>query len=221
MYLSKEDRKKIAFTRYSVGERGHLYVQPLNGSEPKRLTPEELNISSLAWTADSREIIFSHSGTNLHYTSSHGLWKIPATGGTPIQIIPGTQHAQNPAISLQGHLMAYCQGPTRASAFYKLPLTNVTEKMGVEKIALLSKSENSGDISPDGKKIACRSDRNWSEEIWISDLDGNDLKQVTASSDSIRGKGSPRWCPEKVSWRTFKVPASCGSRAAISRGLPR
>jgi eukaryotic-like serine/threonine-protein kinase len=195
LFALSPDGTRLAFARCTIGERGNIFTQLIDDNEAKQLTSEALNINSLTWTSDGQDIIFSHSGTNLQYTSSQGLWRIPATGGTPQPVIPGTQHAQNPAISLNGNLLAYCLGPARASALYKLSLKNLTEKLGVKKIDLLAKSENSVDISPNGKKIAIRSDRYWTEEILTSDLDGNDLQQVTPENDTLRGKGSPRWCP--------------------------
>lgn len=50
--------------------------------------------------------------------------------------------------------------------------------------------------SPDGKQIAFMSDRNGGGQIWVSGIDGNDLKQVTFNRSDAAGTGFPVWSPD-------------------------
>ena len=73
------DGKRLAFVRYSGDYVTDLYVAPVDGGEPQRLTFVQNIIFGLAWTADGREIVFSYIGP-LGVGAS--LWKVPAAGGT-------------------------------------------------------------------------------------------------------------------------------------------
>jgi Tol biopolymer transport system component/imidazolonepropionase-like amidohydrolase len=49
-------------------------------------------------------------------------------------------------------------------------------------------------VSPDGKKIAFSSDRGGLSNIWVMDIDGTNLKQVTKEKNNIMH--SPKWSPD-------------------------
>ncbi len=81
------DGRVIAFTRSQgtglggqVGPIGDLYTLGLNSDlspngEPKRVTFDNTGVGEIAWTGDSREIVFSSSrGT------SPALWRVSASG---------------------------------------------------------------------------------------------------------------------------------------------
>jgi Tol biopolymer transport system component len=56
---------------------GDIYLVPIAGAEPQRLTTDNLFLSGgLAWTADGREIVFSSTRGGLPT-----LWRVQAAGG--------------------------------------------------------------------------------------------------------------------------------------------
>ena len=74
------DGKRLAFIRSTIaGVSNDIYVMSTSGGDPKRLTFDRRPImGSPAWTADSREIIFSSDrGVAI------GLWRVSATGCRP------------------------------------------------------------------------------------------------------------------------------------------
>ena len=74
------DGRTVAFNRVSAA--GGIYLVPIVGGEPTRLTHEQvLFCERLAWTADGRELVFSSSGGAPESSSS--LWRVSASGGTP------------------------------------------------------------------------------------------------------------------------------------------
>jgi len=72
------DGQTLAFARWSSAGVVDIYIAPIGGGEPRRLTFDNRPISRLAWTPDGREIVFS-SGRG----GDFGLWRISVTGGTP------------------------------------------------------------------------------------------------------------------------------------------
>jgi Tol biopolymer transport system component len=50
-------------------------------------------------------------------------------------------------------------------------------------------------ISPDGKQFAFQSWRLGPQQIWISSIDGQTLRQLTPNGGPLSGSGSPAWSP--------------------------
>ena len=50
--------------------------------------------------------------------------------------------------------------------------------------------------SPDGSRLAFISDRNGGGQVWISDSDGSNLRQLTFTASNETGHGFPVWSPD-------------------------
>lgn len=50
--------------------------------------------------------------------------------------------------------------------------------------------------SPDGKRIAFSSDRQGGGQVWVSNADGTDLRQITSNVRGEAGTGFPVWSPD-------------------------
>ncbi len=96
--LVSPDGQRLAFVRWD-SERGKaaLKVMPTAGGKPRelvKLPKPELSsygqpIAALAWTPDSRDLIYAPSTTGQRRIE---LWRIPATGG----------EAENLAVAMEG-----------------------------------------------------------------------------------------------------------------------
>ena len=67
------DGKTVAFARCLTYSNCDVYVKPIEGGQPRRLTFDRGSIAGLAWTPDSREIIYALDGR---------LYRLPADGRT-------------------------------------------------------------------------------------------------------------------------------------------
>src|SRR5262249_16808700 len=107
------DGQMLAFVRVSSDAGiGELYVMPVGGGEPTRLTFDNDSMWGLAWTPDGRSIVFSsdRGGT-------YGLWRIAITGGEPERVGVGSDYAVAPTISRQGYRLAYANRFTTTSTW--------------------------------------------------------------------------------------------------------
>jgi Tol biopolymer transport system component len=91
------DGKTLAFIRYEKAGIADLYVVPMGGREPRRLSNWNATLSGLSWTPDGREIVYS-----VEEPAAGRLWRIHANTarpgrGSPIADIPAA--AVNPSIS--------------------------------------------------------------------------------------------------------------------------
>ena len=98
------DGKTVAYRHFESGGVSEIYLVPVAGGDPGRLTFSDGVKSSPAWTPNGRDILFlSESGGNI------GLWRVPAAGGTPERVEAVGQAVTSFAISPQGESLAWTQ----------------------------------------------------------------------------------------------------------------
>jgi Tol biopolymer transport system component len=171
-------------------------VVPVAGGEPKRLISEAYFAyftMGLAWTPDGREIIFAADRGG-----SFGLWRVPATGGTPERLAGVGPNAAQPSISRQGNRLAYTQ-TTMDSNLWRLELSSSKggSRAPAKPLAPSTQLESNCDSSPDGQRIVFISNRSGSFEIWVCEADGSNPVQLSHFGDSSGDEpGSPRWSPD-------------------------
>ncbi len=180
------DGQTLAFIRQASEGSMDIYVAPVSGGEPRRLTSDNRQMWGLDWTADGREIVFSSIRGG-----SFSLWRIPAIGGTPEPLAVGGDYAQFPSASRQGNRLAY----TQTSFDVNIWKFEVPDSMGKSasptEVISSTRDDHGPQISPDGKRIAFDSARSGSYEVWVCEADGSNPIQLTSF-----GGGDPRWSPD-------------------------
>lgn len=178
------DGNHIAFVRGSEGFVRDIYVMPASGGEPSRLTSDNRYVSSLAWTNDSRSIVFSSNRSG-----RFGLWQVSVEGGQPERLPVGGDDAFAPAIAHSGAL-AYVQ------RFAKWSLIRASIAAPGETSTLLTsiEQESAPRYSPDGSRIAFQSWRSGTPEIWTIGSNGAGIVKVTSFGGPLTG--SPAWSPD-------------------------
>jgi Tol biopolymer transport system component/DNA-binding winged helix-turn-helix (wHTH) protein len=201
------DGKMLAFVRATSLSTDDLYVTPLPGGEPRRLTFDSVPISGIAWTPDSREIVFSsrRSGSTTH------LWRIKSTGGTPDRLDTVGNSVQSPALSLQAHRLAYTQ-PLDDVNVWRLELDTQARSTSQTELIASTFWDHGPDYSPDGRKIVFASARSGGDGIWICDSDGSKPQLLIDRGPYV--SGTPRWSPDGQ-WiafdSRFNDPGSAGN----------
>ena len=191
------DGQSLAFIRGTSDNTADLYVMPAAGGEAKQLIADgrlrrfydQGVIGGLAWTEDSKAIIYSSEAGG-----SPSLWKVSAFGGTPERLSVGGLDTFYPSIARKGNRLAFTQihGGTPV---YLMEVPNPTRPPSVPvRLIASTRSNHTPQFSPDGEKIAFASDSSGTDEIWICDRDGTNLIQLTNFGGPI--VGSPRWSPD-------------------------
>ncbi|MGB2714733.1 MAG: hypothetical protein WBC51_11170 [Vicinamibacterales bacterium] len=177
------DGKTLAFIRYEKVGIADLYVAPIQGGEPRRLTDWNSALTGLSWTPDGREIVYS-----VEEPPASRLWRIDATSarlgrGSPISNIPAG--ATYPAISRpmpgQPARLAF-QTIVRDIDIHMMSLDArlVQETIESTPFSNSTRIEGSAKFSPDGGRIAFASYRSGGPEIWVAGRDGSGLQQITS-----------------------------------------
>jgi Tol biopolymer transport system component/DNA-binding winged helix-turn-helix (wHTH) protein len=184
------DGSKVAFIRSSgSGVASDVFVVPASGGEPRRLTFDNTGTEgTLAWTADSRDIVFSSIRGGLPT-----LWRISAAGERLGPIAGIGAIACCPCISRQGNQIVY-QNSVANDGIWRVDLKDQTHVQGRPNLLISAKGLNlRPDFSSDGSRIAFESDRSGYSEIWTCDSDGLNCGQLSSLHNVA---GTARWSPD-------------------------
>ena len=213
------DGHTLAFARTADGDPAQIYTLPVDESldpagDVRRLTTPDRSVSSLAWTPDSEEIVFSAGSAG----GRRALWRISVSdpgGAAPVSL--PTQGAFAPALPREARSLAYVEESWDYN-IWALSLSPDGEPLGAPKALIAStRFEKQPQFSPDGKRIAFGSNRSGHEEIWVCDSDGSNPVQLT----SLRGTtGSPRWSPDskRIAFDVLEPDDSAGIHVISSDG---
>ena len=188
------DGEMLAFLRSSGF--GHtnaedIYVGAISDGKWQRITFDNQNIRALAWTHDSRDIIFSSDRGG-----SRALWRILATGGEPERLVAGGDFSISLAISPDGRKLSYSKDPSyglRNSSIWRYEIPETHEKLITPTKLIYSGSniDKRPVYSPDGERIAFISYRSGERELWTCDKNGLNPIQLTYFGGPR--VGAPRW----------------------------
>jgi Tol biopolymer transport system component/DNA-binding winged helix-turn-helix (wHTH) protein len=185
------DGRKIAFVRASESAVDDIYWIPTAGGEPKRITHDSKMINGITWSSDNRSIVFSSNRAG-----QYALWKVALNGGAPQRMPVGTEDATQPAIPQNGNNLAFVQG-SAIFGILRLSETKGEIRDAQESLIVSSTAQDSApSISPDGSQFAFQSWRSGSQQIWISSIDGQSLRQLMPTGGALTGSGSPSWSPD-------------------------
>jgi eukaryotic-like serine/threonine-protein kinase len=178
------DGKSIAFLRAVSSGVEDVYVAPARGGPATRLTSDNRYAVAVTWTADSRSVVFSSDRRR-----NSVLWRVRASGGEPERIVGIAENAADPAFSRDGR-MAYAQ----ASMDTNIWRVDTESKQPPVKVISSTQYDSSPQYSPDGSRVAFRSNRSGSNEIWVTDSNGRIPVQLTKYGGPLTG--TPRWSPD-------------------------
>jgi Tol biopolymer transport system component/DNA-binding winged helix-turn-helix (wHTH) protein len=216
------DGSRLAFVRrFSGFNGGRVSVQPLEDLRPagdsRALTFED-TAAGLDWTGDSRTIVFA---------TGDGLWSIQADGGEPHLIHSGAALLV-PSVARVGPRILYQRATTDAN-IWRIPGPDSgadSPAAHATRIVGSTRDDRSPDVSQDGRRVAYRSNRSGSTEIWRSNIDGSQALQLTHVGGGF--VGSPRWSRDgewvafdsnvSGSFNVYVVRAEGGEIRAVTTG---
>lgn len=180
---------QIAFLRETSNSSGDIFITRTDGSQLRQITFDRMHITGITWTADDRSLVFASNRGG-----ADELWQVSAAGGAAERIPTKGAEVTYPSISDDGNILAYT-ATTRNSNIWRLPLSP-TETMPAKPEPLIASTgmNDSPRYSPDGQHIAFISDRMGSWELWVSDNDGSNARQLTNFGGPV--VGTPHWSPD-------------------------
>jgi eukaryotic-like serine/threonine-protein kinase len=183
------DGTSIAFLQGKGFLAEDLYVVPMTGGEPKRLTNDNQIIGGLAWMPDGKQIVFSSTRGGLR-----GLWRVAVAGGAPEPLAFGGDNATEVSVSRRGNRLAYATGRSNFNIWRAAGPAAAGAHAIPSPLIASTAVDVDPQYSPDGKRIVFASERSGAMEIWVCDSDGSNPVQLTSLGSSATG--TPRWSPD-------------------------
>ena len=179
------DGRHLAFARYATHGAGEIYVADADGANLRRLTSNGKTIQGLSWAPDGSRIIF---GSNR--SGSFQLWEVGIDGGNVRQLALNSSSAAQPTI--RGEKLLFVE----TSENWNIWRSDIVLGKASPPTRFISSSGRNYDprVSPDGKTIAFVSDRSGGWQLWLADLDGGNIRQLT--SFTTAWLGTPSWSPD-------------------------
>jgi dipeptidyl aminopeptidase/acylaminoacyl peptidase len=185
------DGSRLAFVGHEHPGIGDVYVIPMQGGEPHRVTNWNGALGGVVWTPDGRDLIYAKGG----------LWRISANlaqpgHGTPLKGV--SVSANNLSISRPGTGRAArlaFQSFARDLGFRIIDLTAPLHDgvfHSVKSFIAPSRAAFPGPFAPDGSSFAFVSGT--PPELWVARSDGTSMRQITSVNVSQLSPGA--WSPD-------------------------
>jgi len=187
----------LSFARSTAkySDPAHLYFMPLSDRKTaagavRQVTPQETDVTGLAWTSDGQRLVFP---------SQRGLWSVTLHGKVPEPLMLPGYNPRYPAISAEGHRLAFVDSYTKNLDIRRVGGPTVTNKRSIvahpapTRLVSSTQLDTNPQYSPDASRIAFTSTRSGTQEIWVCDSDGSNPVRLT---DLKSDTGTPRWSPD-------------------------
>jgi len=209
------DGKQLAVARSSGGVASEIWLVPLDGSPPHRLSNDPPAIFS-------DRPVFTPDGKGLVHQSNRAgasnLWIMPVDGGSPRQLTAGPGPDELPSISRSGSIV-FANERWRSLLIVHNLITGQTREIFTHNWYLWAPA-----ISPDGRELAFSlSEKDGSWHIWAVSTAGGAPRQLTSGPlPEVYPRFTPdgayvvycTWSPEVD--RIWRVPLAGGPPAALT-----
>jgi Tol biopolymer transport system component/DNA-binding winged helix-turn-helix (wHTH) protein len=221
------DGEKIAFLRASESWVVDLYWISAHGGETHQVTHDGKTINGITWSSDNRSIVFSSNRAG-----QYALWKVVLDGSAPVRMPVGTEDATQPAIPLNGNNLAFVENSAIFGILHVLASKEASHdsqpSFNPSLIVSSTAQDSAPSASPDSSQFAFQSWRSGNQQIWVSSIDGQSLRQLTPSDTNLAVTGSPSWSPsgDRVLFDSrvdghahiFVIPAAGGRPQQVTFG---
>lgn len=201
------DGTRIAFIRGINGATSDLHVVSFAGGAPVRITWDNQDLVGLDWSADGRSLIYATDRAG-----GYTIWRVGVDGGEPQLVVGGAAKLKHPSVARSNGRLTY------ESWSYEINLweSPILDRLDLEgdvshtlrpAVQTSDQWNHSPDVSPDETRLAFVSTRSGAAEVWISDRDGANARQLTKfGRASMR---APRWSPDG---KTILISAAVNGR---------
>ena len=205
--LLSPDGSQLAFARLQ-GVVSSLIVYDFK-TRKERVITSGMSYSEPGWSGDGRELVFGESGAE----GSH-IVSISLTDGKKEELAKVGMWSPRPRFSADGQWLYYSSDKSGTGELYRLSLT---EKGKEEMLTRLTRHASDGLISPDGKWLAFRRNK----EIWIAPFAGTPITDDQARQFSGEGGDSFAFAPDSMTLiyaagcNVWRQPIAGGERKQI------
>lgn len=193
------DGRRVAFVRYSRGGRaGVLHLLALDhdlqpsGSPLPLVKTAPLDALAVAWEPGDRSLVYA---VGSHHTNSR-LWRVRleadalSIAGPPELLAVGDQ-STGLDIAPSGRLVYVRR--FRDAGLWRIDLAQPDKGIAATSLPDSTFDEFNPALSPDGSRLMFVSTRSGTEELWMADAGGSNVRQMTSLRWCL---GWPQWSPD-------------------------
>ena len=189
------DDRLIAYQR-GTASAFDIFVVSVDGGTSRQLTQHGARLEGLAWSPDRSRIVFASSrGSTIWYLPKTNLWVVDADGGQPRQLTFGEESYTYPDTNAQGILLV--NRVRRQFDIWRYPVDNAPAenvRRGT-RITQQTSDVHTPSVSPDDREVAYVSDSGGHANIWVTNLESGQSRQITFENDPEMRVGLPLWSP--------------------------
>jgi len=182
------DGRLLVFTRSYHPWTKDLFVMPMDGDTPRRLTTFNRDIRGVTWNADGQQLIFS-----INLGGDYSLWTLDASGGAPERVPANGWKLMRPTYAPRARRLVY-ENWSYDTNIWRVPATPTASDAPAAPLITSTSIDMNPSYSPDGRHLAFTSMRSGDFEIWIGEADGARPVQVTTLHAAYIGV--PHWAPD-------------------------
>lgn len=192
------DGAHLAVCRSTGGIAGELWLAPLDGKAPRRLSrdPPSVFSSHPVFTPDGRGLIHqSNRG------GAHNLWVLPLSGGGAVPLTSGAGPDESPSVARDGSILFENSHQRSTLIVHDLPSRRTREVL-THTAYIWAPA-----FSPDGRELAfSRAEPDGSWHIWIVPAGGGRARRLTSGEPP---QVYPRFTPDgaAVIYHTWRAEA--------------
>ena len=212
------DGRNLAFLDRAGGKR--LYVAPLStrlevGNAREIDWVKAPGIGGCAWAENDRDLVCS-----IRYGEAgrHALWRIDTQTPSPPQILPFSEGAADPTISIAAHRLVFDRFNFDTNIWrVASPEYGRAANQAPNRFITSTRPDLYPAYSPDDTRIAFLSDRSGQREIWATTEDGSNPRMLT----SLGSVEPPQWSPDG-NWIVFASKGKiyiADSRGGVTKQL--
>ena len=161
---------------------GDIFVIPVAGGEPRRLTTQTGTEGSITWSPDSKQIAFE---SNLTRTSSGRIWVVDAAGGEPRNILGDWRYEPGAFVWTKSGVIVMS-----ASIGGRTALFHVDPKSGSMREVISGRRVIRG-FSYDAahrKAAFVATSVDEPTELFVADIDGKNERKLTGFNDELNAE---------------------------------
>lgn len=223
------DGSQIAFTTFVEGVGVRLYAINADGSDPRllaELPPSRavrLAIDDVNWSPDGARIVFSYVER-----LNADVYVVDADGSNLTRLTDSEYYESGPILSPDGSRIAYLMDPG-SSSYFDVMVMNADGSDARNLTDDPQHLELPYDWSPDGSKLVIRSDATGDDELYLINIDGSGLTQLTTLGGDV---GDAQWSPDgtqivfragrderESTWNIYRINADGSGLIQLTTGL--
>ncbi len=191
-----------------------LYSLALASGQSKEVLTFTGVANGLTWSADDKKLIYSVYSAARERCCE--LSEVTIENGS-VKQLAFAGHASLPTVSTKGDNLAFTSGSVPLN-IWRRDLLNL--KSPAQELIASTRGQDNAQYSPDGKRVVFESQRSGIFGVWISDVDGSNLVQI---SNPDHASGSPQWSPDgkKIAFDSRLFDRWEIFVADLTEGIPR